>query len=145
MSNFEVKFSTKAPSKEFLKTFFGHARVETSDVFIESVIAYKPHPALTAWWATLNDKDTLIGTATLYLPPKSAGLMPPVFIGNFIIDVSHRRRGAGAYLLLALQNFCQQRNLRKLALEFTSDSSDFWKSQGFINTSQFPTLLFKEL
>ena len=145
MSNFELNFSTTAPSKEFLKTFFEHAQVETSDVFIKSVITYKPHPALSVMWAILKNQASEVALATLYLPPKNAPLFAPAFIANFIVDTSHRRVGVGSYLLQELEYFCKNNKTSKLALEFTVNSLPFWEDCGFKKNAQFPTLLFKDL
>jgi GNAT superfamily N-acetyltransferase len=145
MSNLQVCFTAQAPSRTLLNTFFQQTNPEFSEGGVAEVIAYRPHPALTPMWATLKNEAGYIGIATMYLPPKPAIFAAPVFIGNFVIDEAFRRQGSGAYFLQALQNFCQQRNLKKLALEFTSESCDFWKSQGFVKNGQFPTLLFKEI
>lgn len=145
MSNFEVNFSSRAPSKGFLKTFFEHAQVETSDAFIEGVIAYKPHPALSIMWAILKIQAREVALATLYLPPKNAPLFAPAFIGNFIVDTALRRAGVGSYLLQELESFCKNNKTSKLALEFTATSLPFWEGCGFKRNAQFPTLLFKNL
>lgn len=145
MSNFKINFTFKAPSKAFLAAFFEQAQVDTSDNFIEGVIAYKPHPALSVVWAILKSQASDVALATLYLPPKNAPVFAPAFIGNFIVDASHRRAGVGSYFVQEMERFCKKNKTTKLALEFTVESLPFWQSCGFKKNAQFPSLLFKDL
>lgn len=145
ITNLCIDFSPEAPCKNILNILLKQLEVSCSDHFIDQVIAYKPDPNLKTWWVTLREGDNCLGMATLYLPPKSSRLMPPGFIGNFIVDTTFRRSGLGSYLLKEMQTFSRRRKVTQLALVYTSDSLSFWKKKGFEENSAFPRLLFKTI
>lgn len=142
---YQIRFASKAPPNPVLRKLFASPDGVLSSKDLKQLLSYRPHPALTPYWARLDCKDECIGLATLYLPPQSALLGAPVFISNFVIAPAHRGRGMGTYLLNALLSECRTRKWTRLALAFTPESIGFWQSHGFKNNIQYPNLVFKEL
>lgn len=145
ISHHAVQFLSAPPAHSELGRFFSQSSGLPLSQYIERMLNYRPYPGFSAVWAQLLCKERCEGIATLYLPPRNGPFSAPVFVGNFMIAPAYQRRGLGSHLLQELEQYCRIHRYRRLALEFTPQSLDFWIAKGFMGNDQYPKLVFKSI
>ena len=145
MSDIKVDFSIDPPPKEDLVRILQGVQWDAKDEAIDLMITHRPNPSLMAMWAMLMQEKKVVGFATLYLPPPQSLQTAPVFIGNFVIERVFHGSGRGSFLLLKIEQWCSQMQVKLLALQTLESSTPFFKSKGFDANLDHSEILFKSL
>jgi GNAT superfamily N-acetyltransferase len=145
MSDTEIHFSIVPPGMEALKNIFKSVEWDTSTENLRAIIIQRPHPSMTSLWLTMMRNGFLVGVATLYLPPPQALAIAPVFIGNFVIQGDSHRVGLGSLMLEEIERWCEQMQVRQLALQTVEASTPFFMAKGFIRNPDHPDVYMKTI
>jgi GNAT superfamily N-acetyltransferase len=74
-------------------------------------------------------------------------LAPPEFcyVADLIIKKDYRGQGIGHWFMRAIEQYCAERGIRRLLLQATAESEEFYESLNFHADPMVPTMLKKDI
>ncbi len=91
-------------------------------------------------WVAVDRNNKQIGMARLEMAPPEF-----CFVSDLIILSPHRGRGVGSWFLRRIEQYCVSTSIKRLLLEASEGTDQFYKAQAFVDDPLLPRLMRKEL